>query len=317
MIFRLLRKLLQKNPHASGTRWTTLSNGILYSPSHLEIIVADHCNLRCRGCNHGSPAVKRWFVEPESVYRDLSMLSPIYRPPVLIFIGGEPLLHKDLLSVIKAARRSSISNRYKLITNGLLLPRMPEEAWELLDEVEVSLYPGVEPSEAVLEAARQKAKLLTVVRFESFRETYAAKGTQDDALVQAVYSACKIANWWGCHGVRDGYFYKCPQSMYSDQLAACDVSRDRVQLVASPDLQKQILALVNSHHPLQSCRHCAGTCGLQFKHEQAPHSGWRSQIEKTLEEIVDYPWLEKCSREQFLPDDCKIAEGATAYLRGV
>ena len=278
-------------------------------------MVTDHCNLRCTACNHASPAVRRWSAQPEDVYRDLTRMAQVYRPPMLLLIGGEPLLHKDLIGIIEAARASHISPRYRLLTNGSLLHRMPEAAWSLLDEVEVSMYPGVEPSVEMLKMAEKKAKKLIMSRFEQFRLTFAARGTSDPELVGKVYRACKSANLWGCHGIRDGYFYKCPQSIYMDQLTGADTSSDRVPIHSGPSLQAEILALVNSHEPLVSCRTCAGTCGKQVAHTQAPPGQWRDHIDLSLEDIVDFPWLETCLSGMSIWDDCKILDESNPPCR--
>jgi len=104
-----------------------------------EVNVVHQCNLSCRGCSHLSPAVPKAFVDPEIVYRDLSRLAAYYLAGNVRLVGGEPLLHRDLLQVIAAVRASGITECIRILTNGILLPRMPDAFWESVDEVQVSL----------------------------------------------------------------------------------------------------------------------------------------------------------------------------------
>jgi molybdenum cofactor biosynthesis enzyme MoaA len=47
--------------------------------------------------------------------------------------GGEPLLHPDIETVTDAARSSGISQRSRILTHGLLLPRMQDRLWESIN----------------------------------------------------------------------------------------------------------------------------------------------------------------------------------------
>ncbi len=58
------------------------------------------------------------------------------------FLGGEPLLNKDICSFMRAARESGVFRNIRVITNGLLLSKMSEEFWQLADIVRISVYPA-------------------------------------------------------------------------------------------------------------------------------------------------------------------------------
>jgi hypothetical protein len=287
-----------------------LHGGVIVPPSHLELIVADHCNIVCRSCNHGSPAVPRWLADPEVVRRDLAILAKVYRPRLVKLLGGEPLLHRDLAEVVRAARSTGISDRFLLTTNGLLLPAMADGVWDMVDEVEISCYPGAAPPRKTLDLARERARRagvkLRVVHFDHFRDTITTVGTEDRALVQQIYATCKIANVWGCHGVREGWFYKCPQSMYIPMLTGRAFDADRVRLEDAPDLQARLLAFVNSREPLGSCRYCVGSVGKRNAHVQLKRADFQADLRRPTEELVDYEWLKRSALRQDSFDDCKI-----------
>jgi hypothetical protein len=274
------------------------------------LIVVDHCNIACRSCNHASPIMPSWFADPDTVHRDFSILSNYYRPARVKVLGGEPLMHKDLHAVITASRASGISGHFTLTTNGTLLHKASDAVWEAIDEVEISLYPNLPGAVKNLDLARAKArdlgKKLTLYLYEEFRGTFSLKGTSDSALVHRIYSACKIAHVWGCHAAREGYFYKCPQSIYTAMLTGKSAPADRIPIVESGSFQAELLEFVNSPTPLSACAHCVGTVGIQEAHELTPRAQWKTHIDKTSEELVDLDWLARSLITQDEFDDCKI-----------
>ena len=92
----------------------------------LSILVAHHCNLSCERCSVLSPRQKKFFASPDEVATDLALLGKHYHPRCVSLTGGEPLLHPDLIEVIDAARRSGVGKYIEVLTNGLILHRMPQ-----------------------------------------------------------------------------------------------------------------------------------------------------------------------------------------------
>src|SRR5207245_5171665 len=90
----------------------------------LEVIVVAHCNLRCRGCAYLSPVMPVSVVPPEQIDQDLSVLARHYHASEARVLGGESLLHPDLVRVLQAIRGAGVCDTVRVITNGLLLPRM-------------------------------------------------------------------------------------------------------------------------------------------------------------------------------------------------
>ena len=60
-------------------------------------------------------------------------------------LGGEPLIHPDLLQVISLCRGIFKNTRILLVTNGILLKTMSEEFWKTCQNnqiaISISLYP--------------------------------------------------------------------------------------------------------------------------------------------------------------------------------
>ena len=75
--------------------------------------------------------------------RDLAVLSQVLHLNELKLLGGEPVLIPDLLEFLRCARASGLAEEITLITNGLLRHRCYPATFELIDRLQVSLYPGV------------------------------------------------------------------------------------------------------------------------------------------------------------------------------
>ncbi len=182
---------------------------------HCEITVAQHCNLSCRACTHLSPLLSKDFVDPETLRSDLTTMAKYYHTKYARLLGGEPLLHPNILSIIALVRESGISDRVEVITNGLLLWKMSDEFWKAVNRVMVSVYPGKEMTPKQVRTCYKKARRhgtrLTMAIVDEFRESYSEVGTKDTSLIKRLYRTCLIVN---CHNIEKGFFFKCPQSVF-------------------------------------------------------------------------------------------------------
>lgn len=273
-------------------------NGKIYNPHACELNVAYHCNLSCRACSHLSPMFKQHFVELNQVVADFSKLAKYYHSKYLKIMGGEPLLHPNLIQIIDKVRQTGISERIQVATNGQLLPKVLDVFWQKVDEVSISVYPGKEISLEDLEKIEHKAKLHNVVieyfNFDNFRESYSEIGTDNIELVQRIYSTCKIAHTWRSHTVADGYFYKCPQSLFLPKVINQENLKplaDGIKITDSTGFAKDLLAYLKSTEPLLSCYHCLGSVGKLFAHEQKSRLTWRLSQQYPTEELIDMDYL--------------------------
>ena len=91
---------------------------------YLEFHLADHCNLNCAGCFHYAPFAERRLADLEDVRRDFSRLSVLFKNIRHIRImGGEPLLHPNVIEAAKIVRVAFPNSKIRIVTNGILLPK--------------------------------------------------------------------------------------------------------------------------------------------------------------------------------------------------
>lgn len=295
-----------------------LRGNFVVPPTGMELIVTDHCNISCRQCNHGSPVLPKWSVDPEEIGQTLGMLARSYQPAFVKYIGGEPLLHPDLPAVIRAGRAAGVAPYHMLVTNGVLLDRMRPEIWELIDEIEISRYPGAQLHQTLLDRARAAAAAhgvkFTLNDYPMFRRTFTRRETTSQSLVQAVFQGCKIANVWGCHGIYRGAIYRCPQSMYALKLAGAE-GFDGLTIDDSPDFPSRLLAFLNGAEPLASCRFCIGTAGRKEPHALLPRREWPADLEEPAEKMIDPAVLDLTLHEVVILDDCKTPARPSRAMR--
>lgn len=263
----------------------------------LELNIAHNCNLKCRRCSHLSPAADSYFMQPVQLLNDLKLLAKYVQPQQIRLLGGEPLLHPELLAIIDAVKDSGISGSIRVVTNGILLAKMPDIFWQKIDQLQITLYPGIQIAAHMLKRYRLRAEKFGVfmsLRYVNrFREAYAEAGTTDNKLIKRIFSTCRITHVWGCYTIHEGYFYRCSLSLlfplYLDSMKLPDHTADGLQLEASPDFRNRLRNFLKSQKPLAACRFCLGSVGKRFFPEQetkAPAAAGRS-----TEDLLDRRYL--------------------------
>ena len=97
----------------------------------LSIHLAEHCNLNCHMCDNFSPLAKKEIADLKILEKDLCRLSKLSDTQIdtIELLGGEPLLHPNIEKALEITRFYFPQSNIRLITNGILLPRMKESFW--------------------------------------------------------------------------------------------------------------------------------------------------------------------------------------------
>lgn len=268
----------------------------------IEIIASELCNLRCAGCSHGSVVAHRPPRDRTKLEEDVRILAQAYSADSLRVLGGEPLLRNDLEPVLKMLRKIGIAKRVVLVTNGILLHRVPGSVLRLADEVNLSLFPtSVERLDVadLLHRATKEGWQLTITRFDRFRVPFSQKPSLDVALTQRVYNTCQLAHVWHCHTVQEGRFYKCPQATYLGEVHGLPVDDLSLDLRTCENLSERIEEFLDNRHPLSACAFCAGAAGIIQPHQLTPRNEWVQGLPLENLDAIDLNFLEKL---EFQPD---------------
>lgn len=245
----------------------------------IEINATWHCNIRCRWCSHASPDLNEQYADPASIATSLTILAKFLRADHLRILGGEPLLHPDLNKLIRTVRSTGISNKVRVLTNGLMLHRASNEFWELVDEVHISVYPStakvIENHKAALRATAEAHNVALMLKnFDHFRVSYRAE-SDDYNLTERIYRTCQIANLWRCLTLHDGNLYRCPQAVFLQALSNHALGGQKVEYLEIDSIgsAKEIEQWLYRETALNSCTSCTGSAGKLVPHELVQSRG--------------------------------------------
>ena len=191
---------------------------------YLILNILDHCNLRCKGCDHFACIAEPYFVSYEKIYEDLNRLNELFQGNNIMQIavmGGEPLLHPDLLKILQMVRGFFPKTVIRLTTNGLLLLKQTDVFWRVCRENEVTIVSTKYPISLDYTTIQKKAKMEDVqFRFfegtgdgvikKSFKKIINVKGDNDS---EEAFKNCHISNYGNF--LMEGKLYGCPFSCQS------------------------------------------------------------------------------------------------------
>jgi organic radical activating enzyme len=242
----------------------------------LETPITRHCNLRCAACDHASSYLSKSFLNVEKFERDLRLLAKAMVAEEFRVVGGEPLQHPELQSIIDIVRASGIARRIVLITNGVLIDKAPARLWQSIDKLWLSIYPGVSLGLG-LDEIEARCRDNNVVFFpkptKQFRIVLLNNPIEDKTFLGQVYRECKTAHVWKCYTVLNGVFFKCSKaSIMEDRLHQLGIDDEDavngVTLDTEEDLIERLQVYLDSAEPISACRFCLGTSGPQTPHRQ-------------------------------------------------
>jgi cyclic pyranopterin phosphate synthase len=236
----------------------------------LESHIVDHCNLRCAACCSLSPHLPKWEVDPAALAEELRLARPALAPTWLKLVGGEPLLHSRLMECIAVAKAADIAEIVSLTTNGFLLPRQPDEFWEALDAMTISLYP--QPAlprgtiDHIMARAEQFKVRLNWKKQDSFVQMDRDEPCADEAENAAIWDKCWLRH--RCHMIREGHFYACTRPAHFGSFFDQDPRGDGVLLHEGATLAEEIKTYLERPQPLEACAHCLGGNAPELPHRQ-------------------------------------------------
>ena len=103
--------------------------------------VVEHCNLNCASCDNFSAIAEKEFIDPERFRKDMEHLGRMFHHECerISLLGGEPLLHPELVKFIETARENFSSGYIEIITNGILLTQQHQEFWQACRDNQVTI----------------------------------------------------------------------------------------------------------------------------------------------------------------------------------
>ncbi len=224
----------------------------------LEYPITSVCQNRCIACNHLTPLLSPWFVSVDEFTRDVQDAARLLRPGQFALLGGEPLLHPDLLTILDVARQSEIAPRLSITTNGQALGRYLdcEPLWRLVDRLVIDRYPD-KLTDADVRAIDERAHVSGVqVAWQGQPRWYACltRGERSDDGARLAWAQCPHKTQ--CRQIDRGYLYVCPQSAVIPEIVM-GRPRGTDGLLLRDASRQDAAAFLGRDAPLASCRRCS------------------------------------------------------------
>jgi len=194
----------------------------------LEIYLTKGCNLKCHYCSHFNP-YRRGIVPAETLIGSIETWSKKISPKKFGLLGGEPLLHPELNSIIRKARECWGQTRLILTTNGLLLPKRGTALLDVLLETRTHVLlsehltdrEGIEAFEKGKQMLEEAGVPTTIIPSASrWKEYYLfseeGKPLPYNSKPEAAWTMCGPNT---CFNLTDNKLYRC--SILANAAQAC------------------------------------------------------------------------------------------------
>lgn len=105
---------------------------------YIETHIVDHCNLKCKGCSHFSGLATPSFKSLDEFEKEIKRLSE-FGVGMFRILGGEPLLHPQVVDFCVIARQYLPQSYIVLVTNGILITKLTDEQIQILNNNQIIL----------------------------------------------------------------------------------------------------------------------------------------------------------------------------------
>lgn len=248
----------------------------------IDVMVGHACELRCRSCTNGIGLLPMTLFPVTAIERDIELAASVLHADVAVVLGGEPLMHPDLLRLMRSTRDSGIADSVRVLTNGIRLHRMPGEFWSELEDLRISIYPGETPAGNVaLARERSQEHGFALSFYDVVNDPFRAVHTREartDASAQETWLGC----WYrsNTRKIEAGHFWRCCTSPHISQ-AILGLAPDVDGLPLDGITEESLEAFLARDTFMESCRRCHGNTG--------PQIAWSEERDKTR-------WLEASVR---------------------
>lgn len=223
---------------------------------HIEVNLANHCNLNCKCCSHFSALFEPEFPNEQELYLDILQLNKKFSHIMNLYLmGGEPLLNENIGRIIVKIREILPCTRLVIVTNGLLLPKLEAQTLRIIKDndvhIDISEYVPTKKLIPKIEMILTKAGISYTIKKMKSDSFYKLLSISDNSI----YEKKCLAD--GCYDVWKGQIARCPMLMYLDKFNekfGTSLPRVGVFDIYSDISGEELIMKLKNRIPL--CEHC-------------------------------------------------------------
>lgn len=242
----------------------------------IAVHLVDHCNLRCCGCDHFAPLAEKRFEDITVFENDIKRFAELSdaKLGILKLMGGEPLLHPQLIDFMRISRQYLSETRIEIVTNAILLNLQKEDFWLACNKYNIVIVPTKYPLKTNYKKAEQTATKYGVkleyygntneVLKTSYHIPLDIEGKQDPANN---FINCFHAN--NCVFLKQGKLYTCtvaPNICHFNNFFDKNIplsEKDGIDIHKAQNIDELLAFLAK---PIPFCKYC-NVNGRTFGHE--------------------------------------------------
>lgn len=230
----------------------------------IGLLLTERCSLNCKNCTSLIP----YFKQPvhyaaEAIVRSAARMLDAYTAiDELTLVGGEPLLHPDLLDICRQLRRYKIQ-KIAIITNGTIVPK--DETLREIDGLgiyfQISDYGDIAHKEEFMAACDRNDVIYEILDQDItwYRIAPPEKHGRDKTENQRIYKNCI---WNHCNTIQDGILTACPYIGSLKRLKPeCVEPQNYIDLLDSSVKNEELFAFVQRMYQEQEgmplCDYCS------------------------------------------------------------
>ena len=205
----------------------------------------------------------------EQLQQTLDKLKNTISCSKLQILGGEPLLHPELLDAMRVCDASPLSENLVVKTNGLLLHKVSPDFWRLESKVIVSVYPSTKRAiekrrKSIEAAANHQGTELEFRYWTHFNHITKPNRTESERITNHVFANCRYKDF--TVSISGDRLFRCSISVNSIRTHMAGELPDSISITDAENLEQEVWDFLTSQTPISSCRYCLGSSGAQFKH---------------------------------------------------
>ena len=260
-----------------------LRNYVLYYKRGIPIerllfMVTDKCTLRCKNCDayipyHAHPVEDSIEVIMESFNRILDVCEYVDTVDIL---GGEPLVHSDIDSIVKFFVDEKRCNKVTIISNGTIMPspnllkilQSPKCTFRLSDYGKLSLR-----KEQLIDEFKNKNIQYELTNYQYWDTVPLIQRTDENQQqLDYKFASCTTNLFY----IKRGKMFCCTFCVGLSSLGMNlipDFQNNYVQLINVPKENvginiEMFIKQVHERKHIEACKYCPGSHCLQFEEKQ-------------------------------------------------